>query len=255
MKKLYKYILPVFLTLIVVSCDDKEGERVEMKNQNPIVTVDEISPAEGYVGNEFTITGSNFGMLPEDVEVFVGSKKLDLLSCEDKLLTVKVPQGTTAGDVSVVVYGQHVDTKLKFDVLGEPAVLDVKPVYGFVGDAITFEGHDLLSNASFYKILFTGKDESALFATEPTDKSFQVNVPEGALSGKIILKISDREVNVDPEFTVLQHAVVNKLTPEEGFSGSIFTISGKDFNPALLEAVEGLKGIQVFLISRKNLLK
>ena len=93
-------------------------------------------------------TGQIFGIIANDVEVFVGNTKLQLISCEDEELTVRVPEGTTAGRISVVVYGQRVDTQLMYDVLGVPGIRTVIPSYGFVGDEIKFNGHDLESSFS-----------------------------------------------------------------------------------------------------------
>lgn len=46
MKKFYNYILPAVFALFVASCDDQEGETVQMLNHDPIVTVEDISPAK-----------------------------------------------------------------------------------------------------------------------------------------------------------------------------------------------------------------
>lgn len=109
MKKLYNYLLFALFSLSIVSCDKDEEEVVHLANQDPVVTVTEISPVKGYVDTEFAITGTNFGVVPEDVEVYLGKTKLELISCEDQRLMVRVPEGATLGNISVVVYGQKVD--------------------------------------------------------------------------------------------------------------------------------------------------
>ena len=92
MKKIYNYILPVLFTVFAASCDGDDEEVIRMQNQDPVVTVTSVSDAVGYVGNEFTIYGTNFGIIANDVEVFVGNTKLQLISCEDEELTVRVPE-------------------------------------------------------------------------------------------------------------------------------------------------------------------
>ena len=143
MRKIYNYILSAFFISSLVACDGQDEEIIHMQNQDPVVTVTSISDAVGYVGNEFTIYGTNFGIVANDVEVYVGNTKLQLISCEDEELTVKIPEGATAGRISVVVYGQRVDTQLMYDVLGVPGIRTVIPLYGFVRDEIKFNGHDL----------------------------------------------------------------------------------------------------------------
>lgn len=253
MKKIYNYLLPVFLSVFAVSCDGDDEEVVNIINQDPVVTVTEISPDKGYEDNEFTVKGTNFGIVASDVKVYIGNSELEVVSCEDEAITVKVPQGTTAGRISVIVYGQRVDTQLMYDVLGNPGVAKIEPVYGFVGDEITFSGHDLGVSSSFYSVLFAGKTETAQFVSEPADDSFVVKVPSGAESGKITLTITDKPVNLPAQFTVLQHAALEKLSLEKGFAGSEITITGANLNPEIL-ANEGLEleGVRVFFKKGKK---
>lgn len=246
MRKIYNYILPVLLALSTASCGNDDAEVVYLTNQEPVVTIENISPSKGYIGNEFSITGSNFGIVASDVKVLIGEKEARILSCEDGVINAKVVEGTTAGRLSVIVYGQRVETKFMYDVLGAPGVMEVVPPYGFVGDKITFKGHDLGVASTFYKVLFNGKEESALFSSEPEDESFTVQVPAGAKSGAISLEISGQEVTVSPQFTVLERATLNKLLPEQGFGGSELTITGTNLTADLLEDVEDLKGIEVY---------
>lgn len=253
MKKLYNYLLFALFSLSIVSCDKDEEEVVHLANQDPVVTVTEISPVKGYVDTEFAITGTNFGVVPEDVEVYLGKTKLELISCEDQRLMVRVPEGATLGNISVVVYGQKVDTRLEYDVLGEPGVRDISPVYGFVGDEITFTGHDLGVSSAHYTILFAGQTETALLMNEPGDETFTVKVPTGAKSGEIALAIMDKNVNVSKQFTVLEHASLERLSLSQGFAGSEVTVTGAHLNPEILEK-EGLelRGVKVCFQQGKN---
>ena len=248
MRKIYNYILSAFFISSLVACDGQDEEIIHMQNQDPVVTVTSISDAVGYVGNEFTIYGTNFGIVANDVEVYVGNTKLQLISCEDEELTVKIPEGATAGRISVVVYGQRVDTQLMYDVLGVPGIRTVIPLYGFVGDEIKFNGHDLGVPSAHYKVLFSGKEESAAFMAEPEMENFSVKVPEGAQSGAITLTIADVPVNVSGQFTVLQHATVDKVQntagedSNQGLAGCISVITGTNLKPELLESDIELPG-------------
>jgi len=247
MKKIYNYILPVLFTVFAASCDGDDEEVIRMQNQDPVVTVTSVSDAVGYVGNEFTIYGTNFGIIANDVEVFVGNTKLQLISCEDEELTVRVPEGTTAGRISVVVYGQRVDTQLMYDVLGVPGIRTVIPSYGFVGDEIKFNGHDLGVPSAHYKVLFSGKEESATFMAEPEMESFSVKVPEGAQSGEIKLNITDKPVNVPVAFTVLKHAALDAVKGEAaGYATGMASVSGTNLNQAVLDETVVLQPVKAF---------
>lgn len=152
------------------------------------------------------------------------------------------------------MYGQTVATEYMFDVLGEPGVTNVNPVYGFVGDEIVFSGHDLGVSEAFYTVLFSGTSEAAALTSAPSAESFAVKVPEGAVSGPIALTISDRNVNVPLTngFTVLQHAAVTGLSVTSGYAGSEVTVNGTDLNPDLLEENVELQPIRVTLAQGTN---
>ena len=76
MKKIYNYLFPVFLSLFALAaCDEDNEEIVPMSYIDPVATVTKIEPVEGYVGNEFTINGDDFGIRTEDVKVFIGSQE------------------------------------------------------------------------------------------------------------------------------------------------------------------------------------
>ena len=66
MRKIYNYILSAFFISSWVACDGQDEEIIHMQNQDPVVTVTSISDAVGYVGNEFTIYGTNFGIVANE---------------------------------------------------------------------------------------------------------------------------------------------------------------------------------------------
>ena len=144
----------------------------------------------------FTITGTEFGMMKDAIEVRVGDNPVEVVSCEDNSIVAKIVEGTTSGKVSVDVFGQTVNTEFVFDVLGQPGITGISSVYGFPGDEIVFTGHDLGISKSAYKVLFTGTEELAEFVGNAENEKFTVKVPENAQSGKIEVEISGIQVNV-----------------------------------------------------------
>ena len=50
MKKIY-LILPLLFSLLVISCDD-DAELVRLTNEDPVLSVSNISPQCGYAGAE-----------------------------------------------------------------------------------------------------------------------------------------------------------------------------------------------------------
>lgn len=252
MKKLYNYLIPIFLTLFAVAaCDEDNEEIVSMSYTDPVATVTKIEPAEGYVGNEFTISGDDFGIRTDDVKVFIGSQAASIISCADNEIVAKVPESATNGKISVVVFGQRVDTELAFRVLGKPGVSAVKPSYGFPGASIVFEGQEFVSTKSLYSLTFGTSTDKAEIVGTPTDTEFTVKVPETAVSGTMSLVMAEQVIDLASyPFTVLKHATID--APKEGepipsgLAGSAFTITGTNLVQELLQQpVEELSPLKV----------
>lgn len=250
MKKiLNSYLITLFCFLLLSACSKDEETVVILNGEDPVVTVENVTPLVGYAGAEFTITGTEFGMMKDAIEVRVGDNPVEVVSCEDNSIVAKIVEGTTSGKVSVDVFGQTVNTEFVFDVLGQPGITGISSVYGFPGDEIVFTGHDLGISKSAYKVLFTGTEELAEFVGNAENEKFTVKVPENAQSGKIEVEISGIQVNVPliNGFTVLKHATVSGLVASEGYSGGIISVKGTELKPTLLEEVE-VQPMKVLLV-------
>lgn len=243
MKKLYNYLLPVLLSLCVISCDEDNEEVVYMTNQDPVATVSSLSPDKGYVGNEFSIIGDEFGIMKEVVKAFIGSQEAEVLSCEENKIMAKVPATASSGKITIEVFGQRVATDLIYTVLGKPGITAVIPQYGFPGDEITFEGGELGVSKTLYTLIFGDATEGAEIVGTPTNESFKAKIPEKGTSGLISLVIADQTVDVSSfPFVVLEHATLKESGKDEpglsGFAGSTVTLTGTKLNQILPTGVE-----------------
>lgn len=252
MDKIYNYLLPVLFTLFVVAaCDEDNEEIVSMSYTDPVATVTKIEPAEGYVGNEFTISGDEFGIRTEDIKVYIGSQEMTVVSCADNAIVAKVSESATNGKITVEVFGQRVETDFTYRVLGKPGVSAVKPSYGFPGASIVFEGQEFVSSKSMFALTFGTSTDVAEIVGTPTDTEFTAIVPQTAVSGIMSLVIAEQVVDMASyPFTVLNHATVDELKEGDpipsGFAGSAFTITGTNFIQKLLdESVQDLEPLKV----------
>lgn len=251
MKKIYNDLFLVFFPLfVVIACDENNDEIVPMTYTNPVASVTNINPVEGYVGDPFTITGTNFGIRTEHVKVYIGSQEAEIVSCEDKSIVAKVPESATNGNISVEVYKQKVETELGYRVLGKPGVSSVTPSYGFPGAEIVFKGQEFALSDALYMLQF-GSEDKAKIVEITNDKEFTAVVPESAVSGIISFAIGTQVIDMTSyPFTVLQHATLD--APKEGepipsgFAGSAFAITGTNLVQELLDkSVEGLEPLKV----------
>ena len=233
MKKIY-YSLFLLLSLFIWASCDKGGEEiVDLKYEGRAVSVSSISPVAGYVGEELTINGEQFGVSPELMKVFIGENQTEIVSCSEERLVVKVPEGATTGKIILNLLGSTYVSELTYEVLGKPSVTAISPIQGFPDDEITITGNNLGSTLSAVKLIFTGTSGAAQVVSCENTK-IVVKVPAKATTGPVDLTISKQHVNTplsgeSGKFTVLQHASFTGVSAESGYRGAKITIQGEGF--------------------------
>jgi len=237
MKKIYYLLCLLPLMPLVSSCDDEEAEVVLLQNpESQPVTLSSITPDYGFVGDQFTLTGTNFGGGVDFIQVFIGENEAEVLTCTDTEVKVLVPKEATTGRISVRFMGQEVNSDLMFRVMGKPSVEQMKPLFGmegaqkawgFVGSEITFSGSELGGSQEDVKVIFKGATNTPAEIVSWSEEEFKVKVPEGAVSGKLTLTVGSQTVNTPYEFRLVEHATVSGITPQQGYKGCEVTISGK----------------------------
>ena len=237
MKKIYYLLCLLPLMPLVSSCDDEEAEVVLLQNpESQPVTLSSIAPDYGFVGDQFTLTGTNFGGGVDFIQVFIGENEAEVLTCTDTEVKVLVPKEATTGRISVRFMGQEVNSDLMFRVMGKPSVEQMKPLFGmegaqkawgFVGSEITFSGGELGGSQEDVKVIFKGATNTPAEIVSWSEEEFKVKVPEGAVSGKLTLTVGSQTVNTPYEFRLVEHATVSGITPQQGYKGCEVAISGK----------------------------
>lgn len=237
MKKIYYLLCLLPLMPLVSACDDEGAEVVLLQNpESQPVTLSSIAPDYGFAGDQFTLTGANFGGGVDFIQVFIGENEAEVLTCTDTEVKVLVPKEATTGRVSVRFMGQEVSSNLMYRVMGKPSVEQMKPLFGtegeqkawgFVGSEITFSGSELGGSQEDVKVVFKGAAGTSAEIVSWSEEEFKVKVPEGAVSGKLTLTVGSQSVNTPYEFRLVEHATVSGITPQQGYKGCEVTISGK----------------------------
>lgn len=233
MKKIYYSLYMLLSLLIWTSCDKGGEEIVNLKYENRAVSVSSISPVAGYIGEELTINGKQFGVSPELMKVFIGEDQTEILSCTEEQLIVKVPEGATTGKIILDLMGSTYVSELTYKVLGKPSVTSISPIIGFPDEEITITGDNFGSTLSAVKLAFTGTKEMAQVVSCENTK-IVVKVPAKAATGPVDLTISKQHVNTplsgeSGNFTVLQHASFTGISTETGYRGAKVTLTGEGF--------------------------
>lgn len=237
MKKIYYLLCLLPLMPLVSACDDEGAEVVLLQNpESQPVTLSSIAPDYGFAGDQFILTGANFGGGVDFIQVFIGENEAEVLTCTDTEVKVLVPKEATTGRVSVRFMGQEVSSNLMYRVMGKPSVEQMKPLFGtegeqkawgFVGSEITFSGSELGGSQEDVKVVFKGAAGTSAEIVSWSEEEFKVKVPEGAVSGKLTLTVGSQSVNTPYEFRLVEHATVSGITPAQGYKGCEVTLSGK----------------------------
>lgn len=240
MKKLY-YLFFLLPFLSLTSCEKDNNEVVNMQYQDPLLTATAISSVQGYVGDQFTITGTDFGAAKQFIKVFIGQNQAKIVSCSDEKIVAEVPEEATTGKVSIELLGETITTEWMYKVLGKPSVETMNPIWGFAGDEITFGGSDLGTKVEDVQLYF-GTSKTMAQVTSWTPETFAVEVPADATSGKITLNIAtQKDINTPNEFTVREHSTLIAVTPTKADKRAKLTITGTHFG-ATMEGVKVLFG-------------
>ena len=239
MRKIY-LILPLLFSLLVISCDD-DAEIVQLTNEDPVLSVSNISPQRGYAGAEVTIEGTNFGAAKELVKVFFAGmeESAELLTCEDTKLVVKVPENATSGALTIEANKMKIVTSDQlFTVIPDPEMTEISPAR-VVGNAeVTITGENFGTVIEDVQLYCTIDGEEVSFTvTSCTDEEIKATAPETTVFGEFDLKlrIQGKAAKNTLKITLLEKPTItsvksdNVLNESFAFAGDKVTISGTGF--------------------------
>lgn len=239
MRKIY-LILPLLVSLLTVACDD-DAEIVQLTNEDPVLSVSNISPQRGYAGAEITIEGANFGAAIELVEVFFAGmeESAELLTCEDTKLVVKVPENADSGALTIEVNKMRVVTSDRlFTVIPNPEMTEISPARVIGNTEITVVGKNFGTVAEDVLLYCTIDAEEVPFTIiSCMDEEIKAIVPETTVFGEFDLKVRilGKEAKNTLKITLLEKPTVttvksdNILSESFAFAGDKVTISGTGF--------------------------
>ncbi|WP_190808865.1 IPT/TIG domain-containing protein [Flagellimonas sp. S3867] len=166
----------------------------------PEPTIASFSPAEGEVGTQVTITGTNFNTTLSENTVQFNGTDATVSTATATSLTVTVPEGATTGKISVTV-GENTATSTDDFTVLEPmvSITSFSPTEGEVGTEVTITGENFSATASENMVHFNGV---AATVSNATATSLTVTVPEGATTGAIRITVNGQQATSGQNFTV-----------------------------------------------------
>lgn len=196
--------------LIKVQSNGLEGLSQQPFYARPVIL--SLSPETAREGEEVTITGSNFSVVPGENLVAFGAVPLPeahLIGATATTLTLKAPAHSARGKVTVSVQGlTSNESPQPFTLL--PTVTGFTPSSGGSGTVVTISGKNMSLSAE----VLLGVTPITQFEGGRSPEQIAFKIPAGASSGKIVLKQDGQTVEIGSfqVTTVLQPQVWTKMT-------------------------------------------
>ena len=201
---------------------------------NPL-TIESITPEDGYAGCEVKIIGKGFGDTStlEGTKVWFGDKAGTVKDVNDETITVLAPQNLSEDEYAIKVLTpfEEKTSELEYKVNPDPTGLTATGIEegsGYLGNIITVTGNNLPESVEDIIVNVGGVDTESV---EKTENGFKVRIPTEATTGNgnLLFKYAGRVFTIDTDFKVKAAPIVNKYEVIT-VSGETFTIGGTNLN-------------------------
>ncbi|WP_109829824.1 IPT/TIG domain-containing protein [Reichenbachiella versicolor] len=163
-----------------------------------------FSPESADIGEEVTITGSNFGETVSENLVEINGVKAEVISASKTELKVTVPVGGTTGKIKVTVNDQIGLTEADFEVLQTPTITAISQDRGFVTTKITITGTNFSTELSDIEVRFGGEEGKSAVLFSSTETEIVLFVPDNVGSRNIYISVNGLSVESTETFEVIR---------------------------------------------------
>ncbi len=148
------------------------------------VSVFEVTPDAGPIGQTVTIYGTGFSSTPSSNTVTVNGTAASITSASPNVLVITVPSGATTGVISVTSPNGSANSASSFTVTVSlaPSISGTSPNQGGAGTSVTISGSNFQNLATNNLVTF---NSSPAPISSATSTSITASVPATATSGKI----------------------------------------------------------------------
>ncbi len=243
MKKNFIHILACILTLGIWGCTDKEETPATKE-----LKIFSMTPTEGVAGDEVTITGEGFSIVPSENIVTLNGERLTAVETTVTILKMTIPynqEGTYP--LIITTNGQTVEgpsftyTESSYDVKLELDPLETTS--GYPGDEITITGKGFSGTAAENEVYF---NETAATIKASSATSLTVVVPELEPGEYTLTVKAGVQEDKSLKFNCLAIPVtsIGSISPTSGHEGTEIVITGENFSPVPSENTVTINGKQ-----------
>lgn len=239
-KKSFLYLLACTL-LGAGGCSD-DDENTTFKE----LKVFSMTPNEGVAGDEVTITGQGFSIIPSENTVTLNGEKLTAVATSVTILKMTVPPNLAGTfPLMITVNGQTVEgpfftyTEGSYKVKLEVNALE--KTSGYAGDEIIITGKGFSATAEENEVFF---GEKAATITASSATSLIVTVPQLEPGDYVLTVKAGVQKNQSLTFSCLATPTlkVDGISPSSGREGTEIVITGENFSTVAEENIVTING-------------
>ncbi len=190
----------------------------------PSPTISGISPNYGAPAALIEIAGTDFGATQSNGSVTVGGAPSRVVSWSNAAIAIQVPSRASTGDV-VVTAGGEASNGVAFTFYPYPAISGISPLSGPVGTPVIITGAGLLDGEGHAAVTFNGTPATILSVGLD---SVQVEVPAGASTGPVSIRVNGDTVKSSSNFTVIGPQI-SSISQSYGAPSALIEITGNNF--------------------------
>lgn len=186
-----------------------------------------LNPAHGRINSAVTLSGDHFGATQGTSSVkFYNLAEAAITFWSESQIVCSVPASATTGDVTVRVAGIDSNTGQIFTVT--PQITAYSPEIAAAGEKVTLLGNHFGATQGTSALSVAGVDAGT--ANTWSDSQIVFTVPEGALTGTIVVTVSGYPSNDDYTITLVPVPHITGISPAEGANvGDTVTLTGTGF--------------------------
>ena len=183
--------------------------------------ISSINPNYGAPAALIKIAGTNFGATQGNGSVTVDGAPSHVVSWSNTAIAIQVPSRGATGNIVVTADGEA-SNGAAFTFYPYPGITDISPTSAAVGTPVTITGTNLLDGGAMQLSPSTAPRPAII---SDTSTSIQVNVPAGAIRGRLLVEVNGDRSSASASFTV-PCPEVGMLNPGYGAPASLVTIGG-----------------------------